>query len=562
MELKKKKEENELDSYSSFNKLLKLQMTLKEEVALNDIFFENRDYLLKKIENNCFDYYKERIAIQEIYDHNRQNKNKTNEDKKRIKYVVSENPQSELPQCFDPLLKLMFYFRNNNDLTLKLIENCPKDNESFEILANFICNYFYVNIFSSTFLNENLLTLIYLLLEKEIDQLKNEKSSLNFLDSSRSFTAILLKHLSRRDEVKAYLEKILKQLLISTAGLLPNQKNKMFIGFDIDKIKEFLSQKQYLLPKTQKKKVFNEILTTDIKKSRLNMNFLNKETKNKNEEDDDIELTKKEIENNFYVQATKETFDDLLLGNEEDDDEIEKLIKDYEKNQNQVNNILIMISSGHKKKREGKDDIESYLINSGLYSSPLIKGQNEEEARKEEERMKKREEYIEKNRDKIFNNLYNKNLNEETLLHVLEEQNDNDIEEYIMNIIQNMKDGMDFNNYNIPNEILNFSEKKTFLEKMILIYKYHFEVIKQYIDELFTSLVKNVENTPYIIRAICTIISKLLEIKFPQITNNQKISFISEFLFTNLIMPILFNPDFNGIMMYNFENEREVFQLR
>ena len=537
-------------------------MTLKEEVALNDIFFENRDDLLKKIENNCFDYYKERIAIQEIYDHNRQNKNKTNEDKKRIKYVVSENPQSELPQCFDPLLKLMFYFRNNNDLTLKLIENCPKDNESFEILANFICNYFYVNIFSSTFLNENLLTLIYHLLEKEIDQLKNEKSSLNFLDSSRSFTAILLKHLSRRDEVKAYLEKILKQLLISTAGLLPNQKNKMFIGFDIDKIKEFLSQKQYLLPKTQKKKVFNEILTTDIKKSRLNMNFLNKETKNKNEEDDDIELTKKEIENNFYVQATKETFDDLLLGNEEDDDEIEKLIKDYEKNQNQVNNILIMISSGHKKKREGKDDIESYLINSGLYSSPLIKGQNEEEARKEEERMKKREEYIEKNRDKIFNNLYNKNLNEETLLHVLEEQKDNDIEDYIMNIIQNMKDGMDFNNYNIPNEILNFSEKKTFLEKMILIYKYHFEVIKQYIDELFTSLVKNVENTPYIIRAICTIISKLLEIKFPQITNNQKISFISEFLFTNLIMPILFNPDFNGIMMYNFENEREVFQLR
>ena len=48
-----------------------------------------------------------------------------------------------------------------------LIEKCPK--ESYEVLANFICNYFYVNIFSSTFLNESLLTLIYLLLEKEVD---------------------------------------------------------------------------------------------------------------------------------------------------------------------------------------------------------------------------------------------------------------------------------------------------------------------------------------------------------------------------------------------------------
>ena len=148
---RKRKEEYEIDPNSSFNKLRKLQMTLKEEVALTDIFFENRDDLLKKIENNCLDYYKERISIQEIYDRNGDYKNNSDEEKKRIKYEVSEKPQSELPQCFDPLYKLMFYFRNSNDLTLKLIQNCPKDKESFEILGNFICNYFYVNIFSSTF---------------------------------------------------------------------------------------------------------------------------------------------------------------------------------------------------------------------------------------------------------------------------------------------------------------------------------------------------------------------------------------------------------------------------
>ena len=78
-----------------------------------------------------------------------------------------------------------------------------------------------------------------------------------------------------------------------------------------------------------------------------------------------------------------------------------------------------------------------------------------------------------------------------------------------------------------------------------------------FVDELFTSLVKNKENTPYIIRAICTIISKLIIIKYPHITNIQIISYINEFLFSNLIIPILFKPTFNGIMMYDFEKRKE-----
>ena len=106
----------------------------------------------------------------------------------------------------------MFYLHDSNQLTLKLIEFCPK--ESFEQLANFICNFYYVNIFSSTFLNENLLTLIYLLLEKEIDSLNDEKTAVySFLDSSKSFAAVLLKCLPRRDEVKFYLGNILKKNL-------------------------------------------------------------------------------------------------------------------------------------------------------------------------------------------------------------------------------------------------------------------------------------------------------------------------------------------------------------
>ena len=563
---RKRKEEYEIDPNSSFNKLRKLQMTLKEEVALTDIFFENRDELLKKIQTNCFEYFKERIAIQEIYDNNSyENKEKN----KKIKYEVLENAPSLIPQCSDIVSKLLFYFRNSNELTLKLIEKCPK--ESYEVLANFLCNYFYVNIFSSTFLNESLLTLIYLLLEKEVDNIKDEKKSFfSFLDSSGTFVAVLLKYLSRRDEVKNYLENVMKKLLIRTAGLLPNQKNKMFLGLEINKIKNGIIKK-YDLPKTKKNVELNELLTMDIKKSRLNMPFLSKTQKKKTEiidkEKDDIELTNEEIENNFYVQATKETFDDLLLGTEENDfDEIEKLTNEEGENKPEKKMDFFGANSTHKKKREGKDDFENYLIKSGFYNKPINKEMTEEEKALEEEEKKKRkeeEEIIEKNKDKIYSDLYKKELNRETLLSLNEEQIDGDMEEYLMNKINDIQEEkMDFTNDKLLERINSLSDKKTFLEKIILVYKYHLEVIKQFIDELFISLIKNQENTPYIIRAICTIISKLLEIKFPKITNIQKISFISEFLFTNLIYPNLNNTYFNGIMMYNFLKEKEISNLR
>ena len=569
---RKRKEEYEIDPNSSFNKLRKLQQTLKEEVALTDIFFENRDELKKKIEINCFEYFKERIAIQEIYDNS---SHKDGEQNKKIKYEVIQNAYDLFPQCNDNVGKLLFNFRNNNELILKLIEKCPK--ESYEILSNLLCNNFYVNIFSSAFLNENLLTLIYLLLEKEIDKLQDKKKSFySFLDSSGSFIAVLLKYLSRRDEVKNYLENVLKKFLMKTMGLLPNQRNQMFLGMDLNIIKRELTNK-YDLSKTKKTYMdFNELLRMDIKKTLLDIPFiknnktkseLNSQNINKNtEEEEDNELTKEEIENNFYVQATKETFDDLLFGTEDNNfDSIQQLINIEQENNKEKNMNFSGANLNHKKSREGKDDFENYLIKSGFYSKSVSKEMTEEEKAIEEEERKRKEEeeIINKNRDKIYSNLYNKELNKETLLALQEKQIDGDMEEYLMNKINDIQDeGMDFTYNKLINNFSTLSRKVTNIEKTILIYKYHFELIKQFIDELIISLINNIENTPYIIRAICTIISQLLEIKFPKITNILKISFISEFLFTNLIFPILNNTSFNGIMIYNFLEKKEISNLR
>ena len=525
----------------SFKKLLTLQNIIKEEIALSDIFFENRNELLTKFESVCLDYYKKRISIQEVYD------NIKADLKRKKKYEIKENLDKELkkPPCIVAFKRILFLLRNNLDLTMKIVQNCPK--ESYEPLANFICNNYYSNPINSFILNENLLALIYLLLEKEINKLKDEQSY-EFLEPSRSFCGTLLKCLTRNDEVKTYLDRILKKVLINVSGLLPNQKNKMFIGFDVEKINNFLKKDKCSLTRTEKKyQNYNDLFTKDIKKSRMNMKFL----KFLREEENEEELNKKEINNNFYVQANRDDFDNLLLGNLEEFDEI-KILHEQDSKKTYLS---------FEDKRGGKDDFETYLLNSGFF---ILKRQNGDEKKLEQKDALIREEerkFIEKNRDKLFNDLYNKNFNNKSLPNCANEiekqskESDGIIEEYIKSKIDTIGNKKSFSNDDIIKEITKVSKSQDFIERSILIYKYHFEVIRQLADELLTSLILNTKNIPYIIRAICAIIFKLLEKKFPKITNNQKILFVSNFFFSDLIIPILLNPEFNGIMPYNFENE-------
>ena len=527
---------------SSFEKLLKLQSTLQEEVALRDIFFEDRDSLLKKIENNCIEYFKNRVLIQEIYD----NKSQTDSNKKKIKYIFCEKPQAEIPQYYEHLSNLMFFFHDNNEMTMKLITNCPK--ESYEQLANFICNYFYVNIFSSTFLNENLLTLIYLFLEKEIDKLEikediNENLSKNFLDINNSFIAYLLRYLTRKDEIKTFMENILKKILTKTAGLLNNQRESLFLGFDIKKMLAFLNGQNYQIKNTNRTfKSYLHLFTMEIKKCKLNLN----KKKNKDNEDSTFaQFNSKnglDFENNFYSITSKEIFDNILLGSNndldsEDDYDDSSEDDDYSlKKRVRTNNSLMIVNT--------KDDFENFLVNSGFYYR--INDLNEEKKR-------------ESNKFDTYNDLYTKELNKETLIELIEKEDDRDMEDYLLRqlkVIQDNEKGNIFTNTKLINEFIHLGINSEELEKVILIYKYHFENIKLFVDELFTSLIQNKDNVPYMIRAISTIISKLFSIKFKNVSNVLKYKIISEFYFNNLIIPILENPQFNGTLMYDLTKDK------
>ena len=145
---------------------------------------------------------------------------------------------------------------------------------------------------------------------------------------------------------------------------------------NISRINDILLKGNYSFERTEKQiNSIKELITSNISKSRLNLNKNNKTDEDKSElnnENNKI-LTSSEIENNIWVQVTKETFDDLLLGNEakeELDDSFSTKNTSFELNtQPKTNN----------------DDLENYFINSGYFIKKEI-----QEAPKKKDKQKMR----------------------------------------------------------------------------------------------------------------------------------------------------------------------------
>ena len=114
---------------------------------------------------------------------------------------ISGLPTEEIPN-------FLFIFRENNHLMLKLIENI--NNRQIDILVPFLCHFFYENFYMESTEQEEIIYIIYLLLEKEIDQLCTP-SERTFLDES--FISKFLKEIGSRYEIKNYIDIVLNQLI-------------------------------------------------------------------------------------------------------------------------------------------------------------------------------------------------------------------------------------------------------------------------------------------------------------------------------------------------------------
>ena len=152
-----------LSQWAELKNLLQKKGSLESSVNLL------RTKTIEQFASECLKIYKKKIKIQYLLQNNREI---IGNNLKEVKFTI---PSIEMKDgstnftYYDEVEKFLFTFRSNNYLMLNLIESLKPD--QWEIMAPFLCHFFYENFYSESTEQEEILYIIYLLLEKEIDAL-------------------------------------------------------------------------------------------------------------------------------------------------------------------------------------------------------------------------------------------------------------------------------------------------------------------------------------------------------------------------------------------------------
>ena len=480
-----RKQEYEIDPNSSFNKLRNLQKTLKQESALRETFTRNKDEILKSIDQSCFAFYTAKLGLFEQYENSLPELEKEH-------FILTENASCTLPQCIDPLYKLMFYFRNDNHLMLRLIGACERS--SHELLANFIAHFCYENVFSSEPISESFMVIITFLLEKEVDALSHIGDVDMFLNESSSFLHTLLVSLSRKHHIRRYLDIVLKDIIIDFENLnnKTSEKNEL-IAFTLNDIRNESAKNKRKVAKHKRKGV------ADIKA------FL---TEN---------ITHSNIEEHLKTGNTK-------INNETAYDESEDSIQSYELAANYTTKYNYF----------NYDDIEWFFTQSKIFE------QKDSGATSKSSII-------------TSNTAYEEGMTEEFLKTTLNDDNtSSDMKEWInfhLSEINNNSNNSTL--YTVDALVTELSQKdyKEHLEKTILMYKYIFNRTKIYVDNIIGNVLQHKASLPLLFKHIACLIDKYLYIKFPnEYTSTYRNMYILKFFFHSVLLPTINTPAFNGLV--------------
>ena len=258
-----------IEDDTTFNRLVELQKLLKNESALKELFIKTGKETKENVEKQCNEIYKKKIEVlnilqklnnKEAIDNGDNNNNNANNNNFSIignlkQYILIENNYDYLSDLNTYIPNLLNSLWENPKLIANLLINADKiDTQKY--LAPLICNNFYENILSSNFIEDPLMYIIYLLLDNEINNIKDIKDSNSFLNNTNC--SYLLGQLIEKKDVKDFF-KIILENIIEDIGT-----NKFI--FDVKQIDENQRKQR----KTLTKKIFekNDISKTDTMNAR------------------------------------------------------------------------------------------------------------------------------------------------------------------------------------------------------------------------------------------------------------------------------------------------------
>ena len=459
-----------IETLPTYEKICILQNMLKEMISIKGRFEKNKNIMLERIKANCKEYYKDQIGMKAIFDYC-----KSNNPEKYYNYVLVDNNEERLgKENYDIIYKVIFLLRNNNDLLFNLIINCPKN--SFDELADFLVNFFFNNTIDTSFNEEELIIIIYLIIEQKIlnEEIEiGEEKYENNIFSRYNFIHYLFKHLTRKPDVRGFIYTILSNYIIQLEEYNETisidskfLKNNYIPRIRDNSINRKLTDVKFMNVNNRKNS-FSSIDDTNISKTFRNSSFLNN---NSNRNIEDIFNDKfEEFEDSIDIDTNSIELDSFLNESDTTLEYLKEKLNEYDKkgiNDNITNAMKTYIDNNIKKLKKTNNEIFS-----------------------NKEKITKLKKYIAINKE-------NESINE-------------------------------------------------FIQK-------NYKIIIKFIDDIIESIKENIISLPYIIKSINNILFILLNEKYKKekTENNDyyTLIFLSNFLIGNIIIPLISNPYFNGII--------------
>ena len=481
-----------IEKLSTFNKIIKLQNFCKEMISTKERFGKNKTEMISKINKNCFNYYKNKIKMKEIYDYCQSKK-----PEEHIDYVLIENPELYLDNKYDNIYNFLFMLRNNNKMMLKLIEYCPEVN--YEQLSDFIVNFFYEDTINSSFIQEELMLLIYLIFEKNLyeklpNEIKIEDNDISFdiFRNKKNILYYIIKSLTRKADIRNFLCSILVENILKLEG------NRKYLSPDV------FSQKN------------------------LDDDFQENDKDENSDKSNTVQILKKytlsgEID---YKIKSKYLLNEKINYN--------KACSNYidENNKNEINN-------------SDKNDLFNPFIMLKNSSNYNLKGFNldpffEQNSASSEFIKKKLNEYEHYSKTNTINlamveylNILLKNINNN-----INKEDEIYSTSTLINVLKIIKIKEDE------------KQKENSFNKIIEMIKSNYNKIIEIIDNIIEKLDENITSIPFTIKCISNIIEQILKCKYSKdsLPNYQKYIFKSNFFIGNILLSCIIDRDYNGII--------------
>ena len=604
-------ENSDLKSLSTIQKVLILQNLLKEFTSKKQIFINERENLLSKIDNKCYQYFKGRINVKKAFDYILKNDsimNNKNYSLRKDKYEIINAALNKTLHNF------YFLLRNDISLMIKLIELSQKGD--YEELSDFFVHFFFVNIINSSCADDKLILLIYLLLEKLIlEGLPNKIEINNDIPATYlkdTFLYYIFKSLTRKIDIRNFLGNILNnfiqrfdnlRLTLSTeivdVNKIVNLRNAFFYRSFITNIGSFKEEEIHLKKKKFKKsRDGNKLINTS---NQNKFNFTLKRAQkiqgpsviehDENPDNNNVQkLTTLDdiVKNNNFIEEKKIVEEKRIIEekesnefkkrnidvpkNEEKEEKEEKKEKEEKEEKNKHNRLKLNFDLNPKNKDIKKS---TYLPKEKKLINPLsiTKGISENSTRDPRRIL----ENINNDEKIPVDDFFIQNdLTKEKIKEILEEyskKNDpnNNInsamKEYLNDLINQEEEIYSSSTY--IKELISIGSIKSNqnffgLMRKILI---NLRIISKVITNIINELSKNLSSISYIIKCIFKIIEQLLNKKYSQEKSNnltpyQLYMFKMNFLIGNIILPILKNPNYNGIITSNIISLKTIKNLK